>query len=481
MKLVFSSPLTGFEGALALPLLGVLRRLAYHSLVYGLTTVLGRLLNWLLTPLYAYRLPPEEFGRLNELYAYIVFGSILASLGMETAYFRFSKDAPGVFRRAFGVSLGIGSLVAFLVGGSLPLWSEEVGYAGREGLVWYAVAIWSVDAWAALALAHQRAIGRPFRYAVIQLVHVVLLLALNLYGVGWRGYGIGFILGANLFASLLKLFWALVWAPLREKPLEATPTFGALLRYGAVLAGIGLLGATNDVLDRVLLAQYDRVQTALYGTAYKVATLLALFVQAYRQAADPLFLREAAGDTRLYACSWEAFHWVGLAGVLLLGLWAQPLLTTRWLGLLPAPLLPPFYWSSLGVVPILLFANLFMGSLVQASMWYKLRERPDAGLGITALGSLITVVGNVWGIPRYGYWACAWVTLLAYGVMVLVSVLIGRRRLKGAFPLTRVGGGIALVGLLVFLGSNGTFLERLIYSTGGLGVLGFIAVRHLRR
>ncbi len=459
----------------------MLRRLAYHSLIYGLTTVLGRFLNWLLTPLYAYRLAPEEFGRLNELYAYIVFGSIWASLGMETAYFRFSKQAPGVFRRALGLSLGLGGLTAFGLGLSLPLWGEAIGYAGREALLWYAIGIWSVDAWAALALAHQRAMGRPLRYATIQLAHVFLLLSLNIYGVGWKGYGLAYILGANLFASLFKLVWALAWAPLTEALTERTPSYGTLLRYGAVLAGMGLLGATNDVLDRILLAQHDRIQTALYGIAYKVATLLALFVQAYRQAAEPLFLREAAGNARLYARSWEAFHWVSLSGVLCIGLWVQPLLTTTWGGLLPAPLLPPLYWSALGVVPLLLFANLLMGSLVQASVWYKLKQRPDAGLGITAIGSLITLVGNLWGIPRYGYWACAWVTLLAYGAMVSVSLFLGRRHLQGAFPLTGVGVGIGLVGLLLILGGGGPLVSRIVYSVVGLGALGLIAFRRLRR
>jgi O-antigen/teichoic acid export membrane protein len=150
-----------------------------------------------------------------------------------------------------------------------------------------------------------------------------------------------------------------------------------------------------------------------------------------------------------YARSWEAFHLAGLGVVLIFSIWAEPLLTTRWGGLLPASLLPPAYWEALWVIPILLFANLLMGSLVHASIWYKLQEKPDIGLLITGVGSLITVVGNLYGIPRYGYAACAVTTLLAYGGMVGVSVGLGRRKLPGAFPLRWV--------LLAAVGGSGMY------------------------
>jgi len=435
---------------------------------------MGRFLNWLLTPLYAYRLPVEDFGRMSELYAYIAFGTILASLGMETAYLRFSRDGMrGTFSRSLLITglVGGGSGVILMI--LVPWLSLWLGYEGRMELLWLAIAIWTVDAWAALAITHQRAIGAPLRYAAIQMTHVAILIGLNLYGVGWKGWGLSFILTANLIASLFKLFWALAWAPLREKPDSSTPTAYTLFRYGLILAFMGLLGATNDVLDRVLLPQYSRIDTALYGAAYKVAALLALFVQAYRMAAEPIFLREAAGHTALYARSWEAFHFVGLSGVLVFSIWAEPLLTTRWGGLLPAPLLPPAYWEGLGVIPILLMANLLMGSLVQASVWYKLREKPDIGLFITAVGSAITIAGNVYGIPRYGYWACAVTTLLAYGGMVVLSVSLGRRKLPGAFPVKGIFGAAVGVLVCIWMGHEGSFLGRAVWTgMGGIWLIG---------
>jgi O-antigen/teichoic acid export membrane protein len=461
---------------------GVLRRLAYHGFIYGLTTALGRFLNWLLTPLYAYRLPVEDFGRMSELYAYMAFGTILTSLGMETAYLRFGRNGEaGTFRRAFLITLGAGLCLSGLLSLSVPWLSGPVGYKGREELLWLTIAIWTVDAWAGLAITHQRAIGAPMRYAAIQMTHVALLIGLNLYGVGWKGWGLSFILLANLIASLVKLLWALAWSPFSERPTLVTPSSYTLFRYGVVLALMGLLGATNDVLDRVILPQYSRVDNALYSAAYKVAALLALFVQAYRLAAEPLFLREAAGNTRLYARSWEAFHLVGLAGVLVFSIWAEPLLTTRWGGLLPAPLLPPAYWEALWVIPILLFANLLMGSLVQASVWYKLQEKPDVGLLITGLGSLITVVGNWYGIPRYGYGACAVTTLLAYGGMVGVSVGLGRRRLVGAFPMRGLLGAAAGVIGCIGMAQGGALLVRIGCTIVGglwLGVLAYLRLRN---
>ena len=457
----------------------VLRKLAYHSALYGLTTAAGRFLNWLLTPLYAYRLSVEDFGRMSELYAYMVFGTILVSIGMETTYLRFGRGGvPGTFRRALGITfiagVGLGSLLSLTV----PWFSGPLGYQGRETLLWLTIAIWTVDAWAALAITHQRAVGAPLRYAVIQLTHVGVLIGLNLYGVGWKGWGLEFILVANLLASLLKLIWALAWSPVGEAPGPTTPASAVLFRYGLILALMGLLGATNDVLDRVLLPQYSRTDTALYSAAYKVATLMALFVQAYRMAAEPLFLREAAGHAMFYARSWEAFHLAGLGVVLIFSIWAEPLLTTRWGGLLPASLLPPAYWEALWVIPILLFANLLMGSLVHASIWYKLQEKPDIGLLITGIGSLITVVGNLYGIPRYGYAACAVTTLLAYGGMVGVSVGLGRRKLPGAFPLRWVLLAAVGVAGCIVPAYGSSWLTRLLCTlAGGVGLAWLTHIR----
>ncbi len=461
------------EGLLVF-LWGVLRRLAYHSAIYGLTTALGRFLNWLLTPLYAYRLSVEDFGRMSELYAYMAFGTILTSLGMETAYLRFSRDGMrGTFSRSLLITVLVGAGLGLSLALFVPWLSIWLGYEGRAELLWLAIGIWTVDAWAGLAITHQRAIGAPLRYAAIQMTHVAILIALNLYGVGWKGWGLPFILTANLIASLLKLFWALAWAPLREKPDSTTPPTYALFRYGLILAIMGLLGATNDVLDRVLLPQYSRIDTALYSAAYKVATLLALFVQAYRMAAEPILLREAAGNAAFYARSWEAFHFVGLAGVLIFSMWAEPLLTTQWGGLLPGSLLPPAYWEALGVIPVLLMANLLMGSLVQASVWYKLREKPDIGLLITAVGSVITIAGNLYGIPRYGYIACAVTTLLAYGAMVGLSVSLGRRKLPGAFPLDGVSWAAVGVIVCIWLGHEEFFLARMGWTViGGIWLMG---------
>lgn len=427
------------------------RRLLYHGAVYGLTSATARFLNWALTPLYAYRLSIEDFGRLSELYSWMVFGLIAAGVGMETAYFRFGvqgqqTSAQG-FWRMLGLTGAIGGGLAGLLAGAVPFLAAPLGYAEQPYLLWLTIAIWTVDAWGSFALAYQRALGRPWRFAAIQLSHVALLLALNIWGVGIQGWGLAYILSVNLGASLLRLGWALAWGPRPVQPFSEAelPPARSLLRYGATLTLMGLLGATNDVLDRVLLARYDLSQTALYSAAYKVAMALALFVQAYRQAGEPLLLGENRGDKSFYQRSWLLYHGVALAGVLLLGIWAPKAVTTTWGGLLPKPLLPPTYHAALEVLPLLLWANLLMGSLVQASIWYKLSADPSVGVAITAVGSGITWLGNLYGIPRYGYVASAWTTLLAYGVMVGLSVVLGRRVLTGAFPLRPLGAGALIV------------------------------------
>ncbi len=449
-----------------------LRRLTAHGAVYGLTTATARLLNWALTPLYAHRLSVEDFGRMSELYSWMVFGLIVAGAGMETAYFRFGKGQDSSFWQALKLTGSVGGILALLLGLSVPWVAPLLGYGEAPYLLWLTLAIWTVDAWGSFALAYQRAIGRPLRFAIIQLTHVALFLLANLWGVGVQGWGLPFILGVNLATSLLRLGWALAWAPPRPRQEEAPPA-RLLLSYGLTLTAIGLLGATNDVLDRVLLARYSLEQTALYSAAYKIAMALALFVQAYRQAGEPLFLGLYAHQTSFYRRSWILFHTVGLAGVFLLSLWAKPLVTTTWGGLLPAPLFPPAYHAALSVVPILLWANLLMGSLVQASIWYKLTERPTTGIFITAVGSVITWVGNLYGIPRYGYQASAWTTLAAYGAMVALSVLMGRKHLPGAFPVAPLLPGVVVALLPSLLGiPEEAWFWRVSLSVAGLGVIG---------
>ncbi|MCS6895672.1 MAG: hypothetical protein NZZ60_05940 [Bacteroidia bacterium] len=465
-----------------------LRRLVYHGAVYGLTTATARLLNWLLTPLYVHRLPIEEYGRLSELYSWMVFGLIATGLGMETAYFRFArKDALGAtFWRILGlflfITVGLNGGIALVV----PVLAPSLGYAGREELLWLTVAIWTVDAWGSFVLAHQRAIGAPLRFALIQLSHVFFFLLMNIWGVGVKGYGLEFILWANLMASLIRLGWGMAWAPPMRRE-DSAPSSSTLLRYGLSIAFMGLLGATNDVLDRILLARHSLVETALYGAAYKVAMALALFVQAYRQAGEPLLLGEYRGDERFFQRSWLLYHGTALMGLTLLGLWMRPFLTTTWGGWLRRPIFPEVYHSALGVVPILLWANLLAGSLIQASIWYKSRVLPVAGLVITGIGSFITWVGNLYGIPRLGYVASAWTTLAAYGAMVVISLTWGygwRKVLTLFVPLSlpiliSIGGTIA--GLMLSDPGLEANLLRLVGSVIAVGGISGTLYSYLSR
>ncbi|MCS6790157.1 MAG: hypothetical protein NZ580_04170 [Bacteroidia bacterium] len=454
----------------------MLRRLLYHSAVYGLTVALGRLLNWLLTPLYVHRLRVEDFGRLSELYSWIVFGLIAAGMGMETAYLRFGG---GFWRMLRLMAIG-GAVLAVVLSIAAYFLAPRLGYAGAEYLLWLTIAIWSVDAWGSFALAHQRAIGAPMRFAIIQLSHITILLLLNLWGVGIQGYGLGFILGANLLASLWKLGWALRYAPPPTQPTPPeVPSDLGLLRYGITLSFMGILGAMNEVLDRVLLARYDLTQTAIYGAAYRVAMALALFVQAYRQAGEPFLLKEQRGNRSFYEKSWILYHTIALSGVFLLSLWAKPIVSTTWGGLLPKPLFPAHYHQGLTIVPVLLWANLFAGSLIQASVWYKLRSLPYQGVIITAVGACITWLGNLYGIPRYGYIACAWTTLLSYGVMVGISLAWGRYYGESAFRMLPLLPSMMVAALPTFVKE----INPLLFSIVGLGAIGgwsYFLLRKLR-
>ncbi|MCI0733479.1 MAG: polysaccharide biosynthesis C-terminal domain-containing protein [Methylococcaceae bacterium] len=447
-----------------------LKQLASQTAVYGLSSILGRFINYLLVPLYTYLFTPAEYGVVSEFYAYAGFFAVVLVCGLETGYFRFRAAAEDkTYSTALYCVLLIDSVfLSVLYAGSDWLAPALQYQSHPEYLVWFG-SILALDAAAAIPFARLRAENQALRFAAIKIAEILVAVALNLYLIVYcrhafetspdsfsaRWYdpnvGIGYIFIANLIASVFKVILLLP----QLSGLKAGVDFGMLarlLRYSLPMVVIGLAGAVNETLDRAImkaLLPYD-LQTNLhmlgvYGACYKLSILMSLFIQAFRYAGEPFFFAQAGKkeSARLYA---DVMRYFVIFCVFVF------LLVTLYLDVFKYFIGEPFR-VGLGVVPILLLANLFLGIYVNLSVWYKLTDRTGLGALVALIGAGIAVALNVWWIPIFGYLGSAWAHLICYFVMCALSYSLSRRYYPVRYDLKEVSGFI-LFGLAIYFANS---------------------------
>ena len=461
------------------PLLNPLKRLASQTAIYGVSSVLGRFLNYLLVPLFTYTFAPAEYGVVAEFYAYMGFLAVLLVFGLETGYFRFRSGGerpPAVVYATVlrFLILSNGAFLLAMVVFSQPL-AEILRYPDRPELIWWSAAILALDSIGAAAFARLRAEERPVRFAVVKLVEIGTNIGLavffillcrrafeldpqSLLGRLWDpAIGVGYVFIANLAASGLKL--ALLAPQLRDglRGFDAS-LFRRMIRYSLPMVIIGLAGIVNEMLDRAALKYllpYDNetnmAQLGIYSACYKLSILMTLFIQAFRYAGEPFFFAHAkesnASNTYALVLTWFVIFCVFIF-----------LLVTLFLDIFQY-FVGSAYREGLHVVPVLLLANLLLGVYVNLSIWYKLTDRTLMGAYVSVAGAVITVILLVTLVPRFGFAGAAWAHLACYGFMVTASYLLGRRFYPVPYDLWRVGGYVAL-GLAIY-GASRLMVERL--------------------
>lgn len=454
--------------------MSLLKKLAGETAIYGLSSIVGRLLNYLLMPLYTRLFLQEEYGIVNELYAYTGFLMVLYIFRMETAFFRYGTAEEGrdeAFSTSFWSVLGTSGLFSLLIlcfANPITDWLE---YSPEKSVfVTMFGLILAFDTLAEIPLARLRLEQRPKRFAFVRLVGILLNVGFNLFFLllcPWllkhgiaadfivkiyhREFGVGYIFLSNLIASTVVLL--LLVPELRRVEWRFNPqVWRTMLIYAAPLILASMAGIVNEMLDRVLLkrllpgdATSNLAQVGVYSASYKLAMLMSLVTQAFRYAAEPFFFANAKHkDAKiLYADVTKYFSILGTAtllGVLL------------YLDLLKH-LIGENFWGGLPVVPILLFANLFLGLYYNVSIWYKLTDQTKLGGWIAVGGAVITIVLNVWWIPRIGYMGSAWATLICYAAMTAACWWWGRKYYPVNYDWMRMGGYVALA-LVLYFGSD---------------------------
>jgi len=465
-----------------------LRQLVQQTALYGLSSILGRVLNFLLVPLHTMALAKGEYGINTDLYTLIAFAIVVLTYGMETAFFHFSehrKDQSGqVASTALWGLVGSTALfwilfeIFFAPLGSLLRYDAQPHYLRLTAL------ILALDVLSAIPFAQLRRANRALRFVSVKMaligVNVLLNLDFFLWGFSGRMFpllqtldGPTKILIANLCASTLMLLLLLPEYRALIQFRFRWPLWKSMAGYGFPLMLAGLAGIANELADRQFLKYLLPPDTAfeqlgVYGAVYKLSIFLVLFVQAFRYAAEPFFFRLArdSGDRGVLARTMNLYALV-LGGVFI-GLCAG------------MPVLKHFidakFWEGLDIVWILFLANWLLGLHALASMWYKLSGQTHYGLYVTLAGLVATLGINFFFIPDFGIQAAAWATLISYAVMLGLNLLLGQRH----YPIPYNWSKLALIlGLSLVLG----YLGWVVQSRFGLlaiGVLipyGFLAYR----
>lgn len=451
-----------------------LKRLASQTAVYGVSSIVGRFLNYLLVPLFTYYFSPAEYGVVSEFYAYTGFLAVVLVFGLETGYFRFRGTTGAAPDVAYSTALRflLGANFGFLA--LIVLFDRQIADGLRHGdhpeyVVWMA-AILALDSVAAAAFARLRAEDRPWRFAGIKLIEILVTVGLNLFfivlcrdahnhdpdsllGRLWSPeIGVGYIFIANLVGSAVK--WLLLLPQLRGIAAGFDRAlFGRMMRYSLPMVVIGFAGVINEMLDRAMmkyLLPYDAATNlamlGIYSACYKLSILMSLFIQAFRYAGEPFFFAHAGNKDapRLYA---DVLHAFVIFCVFVF------LLVTLYLDIFQYFIGAPFR-VGLQVVPILLLANLFLGIYINLSIWYKLTDRTLLGAGVALGGAVVTIVLNLWWVPVMGYMGAAWATLVCYAAMAAASYLLGRRYYPVPYRVRRAFGYIGLGLLLYFVNAQ---------------------------
>jgi len=433
------------------------KKLAGQTAIYGGTTVLSRLLNYLLVPLHTYLFSnAADYGVVGELYAWTSLFIVILTYGMETAFFRFSQDE-GVKDRVY--STVVGSLLVtstlFIVLCSVfaqPI-ADWLRYpAHPEYVRWFSVII-GVDALTSIFFAHLRFLNKALRFAAVKLTNILVNVLLNLFFLllcPWLltknpdsafvnaiynpEIGVGYIFIANLVASVVTLLM-LFPGILRQKFVFDWQLWKKMFRYAFPLLIFGLAGIVNETMDRVLikrlsLAAEPQASVGIYSACYKISILMTIVIQAFKYAAEPFFFRKAKDKDAKETYAEVMTLFVLVCSVIFTGIMLYMDIVQYFVG--------ETYRVGLPIVPILLMANLFLGIFYNLSIWYKLTGQTKFGAYIAIFGAVITLVLNWLLIPRFDYMGAAWTTFACYLSMMVVSYLLGQKYYHVDYDLKRI-------------------------------------------
>lgn len=449
-----------------------LKKLASQTAIYGLSSVIGRLLNYLLVPLYTRYFLPEQYGVVTEVYAYVAFLVIILTYGFETAFFRFSKKEyePEVVYSTALISLTLSSSIFFvMMFFSSSSISNFLGYGIESRFIeWFALIV-ALDAISSISFAKLRVEERALRFAFIKILGITINISLNIYFIIYRGFGIEYIFISNLISSIFTLVF-LIPEMINIKFVFESTLWKKMMIYALPLLIAGLAGISNETIDRVLLkhllidSENASHELGLYGAFYKLSIIMILVVQTFRFAAEPFFFAQnkKTKDRRVYAEVMKYFTILMMVVFLTVIVFYDFVIS----------FLGTEYHDERGftVVSILLLANLFLGIFFNLSIWYKLTGKTIFGAYLALFGAAITLLLNFVLIPQIGFIGSALATLACYFSMAIASYFLGQKYFFVPYEVEKISAYLFVMLVLYFLIYN----EYFNLGINSLFLLGFV-------
>jgi O-antigen/teichoic acid export membrane protein len=460
--------------------MSLLKKLASETASYGITTILGRSLNFFLVFIHTKAFMPDELGVNISLYSYVAVASIIYVYGMETAFFRFATRADN--QQYFNITLSAIVVSSLIFSGVLIAFSSPIisylGFPGKESfLIWLAV-IMATDAISAIPFARLRLEKKTTLFVKARLINIIINVALNIiFLLGFKGIaegqylpslqplaqslyspsiGAGYIFLANLIANLF--FFVFLWKEFQNFQFEFDfAVFKKLFIYAYPIMFMSLASTFSLMFDRIMLerllpenfypGQSNQTALGIYGSAYKLSVFMALAVQSFKFAAEPFFFSQSADKNSPETFS-KVMKYFIICCVLI---WVFASLNLDLLGVIF--LKKAIFWQGLSVVPLLLAANMFLGIYYNLSVWFKLSDRTYYGSIITFVGLGVTVLFNVLLIPLMGYMGCAIAFLISSFVMMAFCYLLGAKYYPIPYDVVSAAGYTVGGGALIWASS----------------------------
>ena len=416
-----------------------LKSLAKDTAIYGLSSIVGRFLNYLLVPLYTHYMPKAsgDYGVSTNIYAYTALILVLLTFGMETTLFRFANDDKSkpdtVFSTVMAVVGSLTLVFLLLVFGLIDPISSSLGYAEHPEYLQMMAVVVALDALQAIPFSYLRFQKRPIRFASLKMLFIILNIGLNVIYFVWLGKtSVFYVFFINLLCTafvtfffipnLFRIHWHFDGKLLKE-----------MLSYSWPILILGIAGILNQVADKIVFPlvypdeNQANVQLGIYGSCVKIAMIMAMITQAFRYAYEPIVFAKSkdADKSEYYASAMKYFLIFTLLAFLCVVGW-MPLLQY---------IIGEEYREGLAVVPVVMVAEIMMGVYFNLSFWYKLIDKTIYGAWFSLAGCAVLFAVNILFIPEYGYWACAWGGVAGYGTAMILSYIVGQHKNPIPYPL----------------------------------------------
>ncbi|PVD51230.1 polysaccharide biosynthesis protein [Terrimonas sp.] len=443
-----------------------IKQLAGQTIWYGGSTIVSRLLNYLLTPYLTLKLTGDDYGDNTLVYSLIPFLNIIFTYGLETGFFRFSqkKEQADDLNNVASISIIASTLtftvVLFLLAGPI---ASLISIGKHPEYIKLAAIIIAFDSLSTIPFAKLRQEGRPIKFAIIR-VSAVLVNLFVLYFLlslspqlakqnpnsvftilSNKSMSVTYVLIANVIMS--GFTFMMLWKEFKSFEWKFNVAlWKEVMAYSMPMLIVGLGGMVNETLDRLMLGWFriPKFDIGTYGACYKLSILITIFIQAFRLGAEPFFFKQAAGENpqRTYARVMKFFVIVLCTMFLFVALYID-----IWKHFIQNPAM----WAGLKIVPVLLLANMFLGIYYNLAVWYKVTNNTKSGAIITIGGAIITIAVNFIFIPKYSYTASAWATFICYGSMMVACYIWGQKVYPVPYAWKKLVAYIIIAVLLFFI------------------------------